>query len=91
MAQSRSHKAQTRNYKKEYQNYQGTPVQIHNRSLRNQARRAYEAAHGNLPTTTDVNHINPLIKGGSNAGSNTNALSRHNNRSFPRTRRAGMK
>lgn len=91
MAQSRAHKAQNRNYKKEYQNYQGTPQQIHNRSLRNTARAAYEKVHGNLPTKVDVDHIQPLIKGGSNAGSNTRARPNSVNRSFRRTRTAGMR
>lgn len=91
MAQSRSHKAQNRDFQREYKNYQSRPEQIHNRSLRNQARREYEKTHGNLPTTTDVDHRTPLIKGGSNAPSNTRALGRSLNRSFRRTRTAGMK
>jgi hypothetical protein len=66
VAQSRS----KRNYTREYQNYQGTPKQIHNRSLRNQARREYEKAHGNLPSKVDVDHAKPLIKGGGNDLSN---------------------
>jgi len=91
MPQSRSHKTQTRNYKREYLNYQGKPKQIHNRSLRNQARRKYESVHGNLSGSTDVDHINPLIKGGSNVLGNTRAISAHRNRSFNRTKNARMK
>ena len=35
-----------RNYKKEYENYQGTPEQIKRRSQRNSARRVMEKKHG---------------------------------------------
>lgn len=91
MGQSRSHKAQNRDYKREYANYQGKPEQVHNRSLRNTARRQYEASHGALPPTMDVDHRTPIVKGGSNAPSNTRPLGRSANRSFRRTRTAGMK
>lgn len=91
MAQSRSHKQQTRNYKSEYANYQGQPDQIANRTMRNSARRAYEAANGNLPHSTDVDHITPLVKGGVNSMSNLRPRSASANRSFPRTPKAGMK
>lgn len=91
MAQSRAHKQQVRNYTLEYANYQGKPEQVHNRSLRNQARREYEKANGSLPHAMDVDHRHPLIKGGTNAPSNLRLRSEHANRSFPRTRNAGMK
>jgi len=39
----------------------------------------------------DVDHRKPLIKGGSNAGSNLRPLPSRDNRSFPRTRRSRMK
>lgn len=87
MAQSRA----KRNYQREYQNYQGRPEQIRNRSMRNQARRAYESTHGNLPHTVDVDHAKPIAKGGGNAPGNLRARHRTVNRSFRRTRRAGMK
>lgn len=60
-----------RDYKKEYQDYQGTPEQIHNRSLRNQARRKLEsegrAAKGD---GMDVDHKKSLKRGGTNADDN---------------------
>ena len=51
----------------------------------------YEKAHGNQPSTVDVDHKQAIVKGGNNAPSNLRARSRSANRSFPRTRRAGMK
>jgi hypothetical protein len=38
----------------------------------------------------DVNHIDPVVKGGSNAASNLNVETQHKNRSFKRTKGAGM-
>ncbi len=40
---------------------------------------------------TDVDHANPLIRGGGNSPSNLRVRSPHANRSFPRTRTARMK
>lgn len=51
----------------------------------------YEKEHGNLPSSMDVDHSVPIVRGGGNDPSNTRAVSRRTNRSFPRTRRAGMK
>ena len=90
-AQSRSKRSSTRNYAKEYANYQGKPEQIRNRSNRNQARRKYEKAHGNQPSTVDIDHAKPIAKGGGNAPGNLRARPRSSNRSFRRTRSAGMK
>lgn len=69
----------TRDYKKEYQTYQGTPEQIAKRSQRNKARRAYEKDHGNLPSTTDVDHKKPIKRGGTNANGNLRAVSEAKN------------
>lgn len=91
MAQSRAHKNATRNYGLEYRNYQGKPKQIQNRSLRNQARRVYEAEHGNLGSKMDVDHVTPLSRGGRNVPSNLRSRNSGSNRSFPRTRTARMK
>lgn len=66
-----------RDYKKEYRDYQGKPEQIHNRSLRNQARRELGLAKGD---SREVDHIKPLSKGGSNTRSNLRAVSRTTNR-----------
>ena len=93
MPSSRSHKEEkSRNYKLEYQNYQGQPEQIHNRALRNKARRQ-ETAAGKVHKgdNKDVDHKIPLAKGGGTSLSNLRILSEHNNRSFKRTKKAGMK
>jgi hypothetical protein len=75
-----------RNYKREYETYQGTPEQIAARSNRNKARRAYEKAKGDLPPTTDVAHKKALSKGGAPTKlSNLKAEGRSGNRSFART------
>jgi 5-methylcytosine-specific restriction endonuclease McrA len=79
-----------RDYKREYQRYQGTPEQIKKRSLRNKARRLYEKEHGNLPSSVDVDHKTPIAKGGGNSKANLRARARSANRSFKRTRNAGM-
>jgi hypothetical protein len=63
-----------RDYKKEYAKYQGKPEQIANRSKRNQARAAYEKAHGDLPSNVDVDHKKRIAKGGTNAKSNLRAV-----------------
>lgn len=85
-----SSKKYVRDYKKEYANYQGTEEQKKNRAKRNTARRKYEAENGDLPLSKDVDHKKPLIKGGSNGKSNLRVQSKSNNRSFKRTKKAGM-
>lgn len=81
-----------RNYKSEYKNYQGKPKQIHNRVLRNAARRqAAEDGRVHKGDGKDLDHVKPLVKGGSNAKSNTRVVTAHSNRSFARTRSARMK
>lgn len=79
-----------RNYKSEYKNYQGRPDQIHKRSERNHARLVVKKAGVNV-SGKDVDHIKPLDKGGSNKKSNLRVVSKHSNRSFPRTKHADMK
>lgn len=39
----------------------------------------------------DIDHIDPLIRGGGNSPSNLRVRSEHKNRSFPRNKYAGMK
>ena len=57
--------AKPRDYAKEYREYQGTPAQLHNQSLRHQARREYKKLHPGVDITgKDINHIVPLDKGG---------------------------
>lgn len=83
--------ATKRNYKQEYEKYQGKPEQIAKRSARNKARRAYEKTHGNLPSTVDVDHKKPLDKGGSNGASNLRAVPQSQNTSFARTKTGDFK
>lgn len=72
--------------------YQGTPEQIKNRSNRNKARRAYEKAHGNLPSDMDVDHKKALSKGGDPTKlSNLRATTDNANRSFARQKDNGLK
>jgi len=81
-----------RNYVEEYKNYQSRPQQIKNRAERNAAR-AQLAKEGlvHKGDGRDVDHARPLVKGGSNDRSNLRVKSAHDNRSFKRTRNAGMK
>lgn len=81
-----------RDYKQEYQNYQGKPEQIKNRAMRNSARA--EAAKKGLVSKgdgKDVDHVRPIVKGGGNGAGNTRVVSKSANRSFARTKGAGMK
>jgi len=81
-----------RNYKAEYQNYQGRPEQIANRAKRNAARAALEkkgvVSKGD---GKDVDHKTPIAKGGGNGTGNLRAVPKSQNRSFARTKSARMK
>ena len=80
-----------RNYKKEYENYQGKPDQIRKRSLRNKARRKLmKQGRVKKGDGKDVDHRKPLSKGGSNAPSNLRVHTDNANRTFPRDRNAHM-
>lgn len=80
-----------RDYKQEYENYQGKPEQIRKRSLRNKARRKLvKEGRVHKGDGKDVDHRKPLAKGGSNAETNLRVRSEHANRSFPRDRAAHM-
>jgi hypothetical protein len=48
-------------------------------SMRGRARRAYEKAHGDLPSNVDVDHKKPVKAGGSNAKSNLRVRTEHSN------------
>lgn len=80
-----------RNYRKEYDNYQGKPEQIKKRSMRNKARKMLEK-EGKVSKGDgkDVAHKKPLAKGGSNERSNLKVSSKSKNRSFKRTKSAKM-
>ena len=81
-----------RNYRSEYDNYQGTPEQIKNRTKRNKARREMEkAGKVHKGDGKDVDHRTPMAKGGGNVKSNLRVVPKSANRSFPRTKSARMK
>lgn len=81
-----------RDYRKEYDNYQGTEEQKKNRAKRNAARAA-KAKTGAVKKGDgkDVDHVKPLSKGGSNAASNTRVKSKSANRSYARNSKGGVK
>lgn len=70
-----------RNYRHEYDSYHGTARQRHNRALRNKAR-AELASQGRVHKGDgmEVDHKRALDKGGSNARSNLQVLTRSANR-----------
>lgn len=81
-----------RNYRKEYENYQGTKEQKKNRATRNAARSKL-AKKGLVKKGDgkDVDHKKPLSKGGTNTASNLKAKPKSKNRSFARTKTGAMK
>lgn len=76
-ALSTEYETDDRDYKKEYREYQGKPEQIHNRALRNKARREMGLKVGD---PREVDHKVPLSKGGSNLKRNLEVTSRTENR-----------
>ena len=83
--------ATKRNYKQEYERYQGTPEQLKAQSERHKARRAYEKANGDLPSTVDVHHKKAMSKGGTSKMGNLAAMHESKNTSFARTKTGAMK
>jgi hypothetical protein len=81
-----------RNYRAEYDKYQGRPEQIANRAKRNAARSEMEkkgvVSKGD---GKDVDHKMPIAKGGGNGSGNLRAVPKSENRSFARTKSARMK
>ena len=74
-----------RDYKREYEKYQGRPEQIKNRSTRNKARALLAKAKGEAAVEgRDVDHKKPISKGGGNSLSNLFAKDKSKNRSFKR-------
>lgn len=81
-----------RDYKAEYANYHSRPEQIKKRDARNAARREMEKKGlVRKGDGKDVDHRQPLAKGGTNAVSNLRVVPASQNRSFARTKNAGMK
>ena len=80
----------TRDYKKEYANYQGKPAQVKKRASRNAARSAL-AKGGAVKKGDgqDVHHKDGNPK--NNKKSNLAVTTKAKNRSFPRTATAGKK
>lgn len=81
-----------RDYKKEYANYHSTDEQKKNRAARNAARtKMTEKGVVKKGDGKDVDHRTPIAKGGGNGSGNLRAVPKSQNRSFARTRTAGMK
>ncbi len=66
-----------RDYKKEYNDFHGTPEQKKNRAARNKARSTMGLKVGDK---REVDHKKPLSKGGSNGKKNLRVVSRTTNR-----------
>jgi len=82
----------TRNYKAEYENYDGTPEVKKERAERNKARRMMEKEGlVHKGDGKDVDHVTPLGKGGKTTRSNLRVKSASANRSYARKSDASMK
>jgi hypothetical protein len=74
-----------RPYKKEYEQYDGTPAVKKKRAARNAARREMmKKGKVHKGDGKDIDHAKPLSKGGTNATSNLRVKSASANRSFSR-------
>lgn len=81
-----------RPYKKEYEQYQGTEEQKKNRAVRNAARRKLMRTGGvSKGDGKDVDHVQPISKGGTNKGGNLRVKSASANRSFKRNSDSSVK
>lgn len=79
-----------RNYRKEYDRYQGTAQQKKNRASRNAARRTLTKVGAvKKGDGKDVNHRNGNPR--DNSRKNLQVTTKRANRSFPRNSRAGKK
>ncbi len=80
-----------RDYSKE-KGYNSSPEQKANRATRGRARYAMiKAGKAKVGDGKDVDHKKPIVKGGGNQPSNLRMVSPSKNRSFARTKKAGMK
>lgn len=74
-----------RNYRREYDKYQGKPEQIKNRAKRNAARaEMVKEGRASKGDGKDVDHRTPLSKGGSTSKANLRVVSVHTNRAYKR-------
>lgn len=74
-----------RDYRREYDSYQGTAEQKKNRAKRNAARREMiKDGRASKGDGMDVDHKKPLSKGGSNGKSNLRVVDGNANKSFSR-------
>lgn len=81
-----------RDYRAEYDKYQGRKEIIRRRVLRNKARKILEKmGRVSKGDGKDVDHKRPLDKGGGNSIRNLRVRSRGANRSFARDSRGGVK
>lgn len=64
--------------------YNAKPEQVKKRMMRNAARREYEAKHGDLPATVDIDHKKRLAKGGDNSSDNLRPTTQKKNRGWRR-------
>lgn len=81
-----------RNYREEYDNYQGSEKQKANRAQRNKARRIMEkAGKVSKGDGKDVGHIRAMSKGGKTTKSNIEVQTKSGNRSFARNKDGSMK
>lgn len=79
-----------RNYRKEYDNYQGKPEQKKRRAKRNAARNKLKASgRVRLGDGMDVHHSDGNPK--NNSSGNLKVTKKSTNRSFPRNSKAGKK
>lgn len=79
-----------RNYRQEYDRYQGKPAQKKRRAKRNAARsKLKKAGRVRLGDGMDVDHKNTNPK--DNSSKNLRVQSKSKNRSFPRNKKAGKK
>lgn len=80
-----------RDYSKE-KSYNSSPEQKANRAARGRARYAMiKAGKAKVGDNLDCDHRKPIVKGGGNQPSNLRMVSPSKNRSFARTKKAGMK
>lgn len=79
-----------RDYRKEYDRYQGKPEQIKNRAMRNAARaKMVKAGKAKKGDGKDVAHVVALDKGGSNSDG-LRVVNRAANRSFRRDKKGNL-